>query len=343
MQKRPPGSPKPQRPTEAGTETSNSDPMLSVSVTDLTRRIPEFIYECQYRGHSTRTLEEERSVLNKLLRYLEESDATHCSGAEIRQYLTHVAQGGLQRGGRWGNQPARPVRPRTVRNHWGYLCTFFNWLVEEYPSTVSPMERVRPPIMRPDQVQPFTRDHIHALRQAARRSQNPLRDEAILLFLLDTGVRASKLCAITNRDLDLGGHCCKVLGKGNKHRMVFFGRDTHKALWRYLQDRRIEDDEPLFLSLQGTLAGDPLTRAGLLQLVERLGKAAHLKGVRCSPHTFRHTMAIRFLNDGGNVFTLQQLLGHTGLAMTPKYLNLAQADLAMQARRYSPVDSLKKR
>jgi site-specific recombinase XerD len=131
------------------------------------------------------------------------------------------------------------------------------------------------------------------------------------------------------------------LGKGNKHRVVHFGRDTKKAVWKYLQKRDIEEDEPLFLSVRGTLAGDPLTRAGLLQLMERLGKVAGLQGVRCSPHTCRHTAALRFLNAGGNVFSLQQLLGHTDLTMTQRYLNLAEADLESQARRFSPVDSLK--
>lgn len=249
----------------------------------------------------------------------------------------------MQRGGRWGNQTAqRPVRPRTVRNHWGYLRTFFNWLQEEDPNFASPFDRIKPPIVRPDQIRPFTEEQIQALRSAAKRSLNPLRDEAIVLFLLDTGVRATELCTIKIGDLDLGGYRCNVLGKGNKHRLIYFGRGTKKALWRYLQDRHVDDEEPLFLSVRGTLAGEPLTHAGLLQLIERLGKAARLSGVRCLPHTFRHTMAIRFLNGGGNMFTLQQFLGHTHLAMTQRYLNMAQADLEGQARLYSPVDNLKK-
>jgi integrase/recombinase XerC len=206
---------------------------------------------------------------------------------------------------------------------------------------ISPFDRIKPPIVRADQVRPFTEEQIQSLRNAARLSHNPLRDEAVILFLLDTGIRASELCSIKVRDLDLGGHRCTVLGKGNKHRMAYFGRSTKKAVWRYLQDRHVDDDEPLFLSVRGTLAGDPFTRAGILQLIARLGKAARLHGVRCSPHTFRHTAAIRFLNQGGNVFSLQQLLGHTDLTMTKRYLHLAQADLEVQARCFSPVDSLR--
>lgn len=333
MRKRPQGS------LQTAYPFQDQNPTITVAV--LARRIPEFLYECEYRGHSPVTLVEERSVLEKFLRYLQENKVPHCGGVEIRQYLTHVAQGGLQRGGRWGQKTAQPVRPRTVRNHWSYLRTFFNWMQEEDPSFNSPFDRIKPPIVRSDHILPFTEEQIQALRRAARRTDNPLRDEAIVLFLLDSGVRASELCAIRIRDLDLGGHRCKVLGKGNKHRQVYFGRSTKKALWRYLQDRHIADEEPLFISARGNLAGDPLTRFGLLQMVERLGKAAALHGVRCSPHTFRHTAAIRFLKEGGNVFSLQQLLGHTDLTMTQRYLHLAEADLEVQARRYSPVDSLK--
>lgn len=135
MQKRPPGFQKPQRLNSRNSPGSDG----AITVLELARRIPEFIYECEYRGHSPRTLEEERAVLHKALRFFQESGFEYCGGSEIRQYLKLVAEGGLQRGGRWGNQTAqRPVRPRAVRNHWGYLRTFFNWLQEEDPNFASP-------------------------------------------------------------------------------------------------------------------------------------------------------------------------------------------------------------
>ena len=133
---------------------------------------------------------------------------------------------------------------------------------------------------------------------------------------------------------------CIVLGKGNKHRVVYFGRQTAKALWNYLREEDREPCSPVFLSDRGTKAGEPLTRAGLRQLIERLGKAANIEAVRCSPHTFRHTFAVTFLRNGGNVFSLQQILGHTSLQMTNRYVAVSQADLERQHRQFSPVDRL---
>jgi site-specific recombinase XerD len=80
-----------------------------------------------------------------------------------------------------------------------------------------------------------------------------------------------------------------------------------------------------------------------LQLIERLGKAAKLEAVRCSPHIFPHTFAVEFLRGGGNVFTLKELLGHTSLTRVNRYLALAQADLENQHRQFSPGDRLKRR
>jgi len=157
------------------------------------------------------------------------------------------------------------------------------------------MEKLRPPVNRPDQIQPFTEEQIDALLAAAKRSQHPRRDEAIVLFLLDTGVRASELCNLRMKDMDLQGRRCTVVGKGNKTRSIYFGRNTTKALWQYLKENPREEDESVFTSDRGTRAGEPLTRSGLLQLMMRLGKAAKIEATRCSSHTWRHTFAVTFL------------------------------------------------
>jgi site-specific recombinase XerD len=106
----------------------------------------------------------------------------------------------------------------------------------------------------------------------------------------------------------------------------------------YLREEERTPDQHLFLSERGQNAGEPFLRGGILQLIERLGKKAGIQGVRCSPHTFRHTFAIEFLRNGGNLFTLKQILGHTSLQVTNRYVSLAQADIQSQHRQFSPGD-----
>lgn len=204
------------------------------------------------------------------------------------------------------------------------------------------MNRVAPPKLSSEQVQPFTQEHQIALLHAARRSTHPRRDEAIALFLLDTGVRASELCALKMCDLDLKLRQCNVVGKGKERRTIFFGRTSAKALWQYLREQPREENDFVFVSDRGERAGEPLTRSGLLQLVRRLGRVAQIQAARCSPHTFRRTFAVEFLRNGGNVFSLQQILGHTNLHMTNRYVALAQADIENQQRQFSPADRLKR-
>lgn len=320
---------------------SNSNPGISVS--DLSRFAEGWLLDCEIRQHSQATLDNRRLVLNNLVWFLNEKNYDTCSTLELRQFFAYVTRGDKGTPGRWGHADLdNTVRPSTVRTYHSRLRTFFRWAVGEGAIAKSPLDPIAPPISRTDQIQPFTEPQVGALLAASKKSKHPRRDEAIVMFLLDTGVRASELCGLRFGDLDLPGRRCTVVGKGNKVRAIFFGQTTAKALWNYLRGGNHESASPLFASDRGTSAGDAFTRSGLFQLIERLGKVAKVEATRCSPHTFRHTFAISFLRNGGNVFTLQQILGHTCLQMTNRYVALAQADIERQHRQYSPVDRIRR-
>jgi site-specific recombinase XerD len=318
----------------------NSETALSVA--ELRSAAEGWLLDGDIRQHSARTQGNRREIIEKLLWFLDDQEFATCSLLELRKFLSYLSRGHEDPRGRWGNPRMKSqVKPRTVHTYHGHLRTFFRWLVDEGVIGQSPMESIAPPISRSDQVQPFTDAQVAALIAAAKSTTHARRDEAIVLFLLDTGVRASELCGILFGDLDMPARRCSVLGKGNKRRGVYFGKSTAKALYYYIREDAREPNDSLFITDRGETAGDPLTRSGLLQLIERLEKSAHLTGIRCSPHTFRHTFAISFLRNGGNVFTLQQMLGHTSLHMTNRYVALAQADIEKQHRQFSPVDSLR--
>jgi integrase/recombinase XerD len=316
----------------------------AVAVSDLSHLSEGWLLDCQYRRLSDATVHTRRLLMQKLLWWFDHVGITICGTAELKAFLTYVSTGHEEPGGRWGNpRLSKPVRPRTVKDFHTTLRTFFRWLVEEDAIAVSPMERIRAPISRADQIQPFSEDQVLALLGAARRSDHPKRDEAIVLFLLDALVRASELCHISIEDIDLAGRTARVYGKGGKWRQVYFGATTGRALWKMLAGARREPQDPLFVSERG----GRLTRSGLQQIIERLGLAARIEAVRCSAHTFRHTGALLFLSQrggapAGNVFALQALLGHTDLQMTRRYLQLAQADVQAQHLVSSPVERLKR-
>lgn len=182
----------------------------------------------------------------------------------------------------------------------------------------------------------FTRAHVKALLEACEQAADPERDTALVLVLLDTGVRASELCALTLADVDgATGSITVRRGKGAKARTVYIGARTRKALLRYLLTRASDPPTaPLFPSH----AGGPLTRNALLLLCRRLGARADVP--HSHPHTFRRTCALESLRAGMDVVRLAALLGHSDLQTVRKYLALVEADLQAAHAEHGPVENL---
>jgi len=206
----------------------------------------------------------------------------------------------------------------------------------------SPLKNVKAPRVPNDQVQPFNQDQVLSLLTAARYTRAPERDAAIIALLVDTGMRVSELCGLTVGDFDRMGGELSVLGKGNKRRRVYMGAAARRHLWRYVEAERkqAKPEEPLVVGVGGNRRGTGMTASGVFQVVQAVGKKAGVQGARCSPHTLRHTFAVDFLRGGGNLFELQQLMGHTDLTVLRRYVALAESDLAAAHRKASPLDRM---
>lgn len=174
----------------------------------------------------------------------------------------------------------------------------------------------------------FTPEDVQRLLRCARNA----RDRAIILVLLDTGLRVSELCALTVGDLDVRSGAIVVRqGKGRRDRIVYLGARAKRALLKVLSP---VVTEPLF----ATSAGRRLTVDGVQSMLARLGARAHVE--HCHPHTFRRTFALWSLRAGMNVYALQRLMGHADLDMLRRYLSLVDIDLAQSVREHDPVDRL---
>lgn len=185
------------------------------------------------------------------------------------------------------------------------------------------------------EAQPYNRKKFAMKRPTANR------DQAIILVLLDTGLRAMELCKLTIKDIDIKTGKVEVShgvvggAKGGKGRTVYMGKSTRRAVWRYLNEREDGDnpEAPVFIGIYDR----PLNPNALRQLIVSIAIRAGVKGAH--PHKFRHTMAITYLRSGGDVFTLQSLLGHGSLDMVRHYANIAQVDVEQAHRKASPVDN----
>ena len=161
------------------------------------------------------------------------------------------------------------------------------------------------------------------------------RDVAILELLYASGLRASELCTVTLRDVNLQAGCVRVLGKGMKERIVPLGRAAAEAVTRYLAECRPRLDrhgsEQLFLSRSGR----PMERVGLWMLVEKYGRSSGLlKAV--SPNTLRHCFATHLIGGGADLRVVQELLGHSDIATTQIYTHVDQDRLKAVHARFHP-------
>ena len=251
-------------------------------------------------------------------------------------------------------RPAQRLSAKTVKNIHTTLSSLWQWALEEGFVEHNIVRGIKLPQPPEPVIEPFSTDQIAALLRAAGRSRewsnksgtstrqhNAGRDRLIILLLLDTGVRVAELCNMQIADIDQQARSIRVTGKsrmnsGNgKMRVVYYSRRTGKVLWRYINaDRPASRHDNLIL----TKDGDPMDRRVLAKTINRIGARAGVPDTH--PHRFRHTFAIMFLRNGGDIFSLQRLLGHTTLDMVRRYLRLAQTDIANAHRRASPVANL---
>lgn len=239
----------------------------------------------------------------------------------------------------------------TVKNTAVVIKTFLNWCVcdPEYSNQVHyvTVQRIEAPSVEETIIQPFTDGQIRDLFEACDKESDEhlqLRGRAILALMLDTGVRANELVTlqIGNVSLVASDAYIRVLGKGQKWGEVGLGEQSRRLLTQYLrrfriptlesalqrehkhlspkQLKKVRDQtiahEVVFMSR----AARPLTVNGLEQLFKRLGQTAHIEGVRCSPHTMRHSFAVRFWQRTHDIRTLSKLLRHSSITTTENYL-----------------------
>jgi len=222
-------------------------------------------------------------------------------------------------------------RVRTLRAFGGWLQRELQ--LDGHPLAGLPIPKV-PDVLVPS----LTAPELRALLEGANSTRDSIRDRAILLVLLDTGLRLGELVRLSVGDVDLIEGRCRVMGKGAKERVVPIGGRTRRALRALIVTRRRNvDPDPLFISRRG----GRLTPRAVQQLVHRLALAAGVS-TRCSPHILRHSFARAFLANGGDVFSLQRILGHSpsSLQVTRRYVQLLDDDLRAVHRRVSPVDRL---
>ncbi len=278
----------------------------------LKDEIVEFLLDREARGLSDFTLQFYRQQLAHLPPW---PSLTSVTPTDIREALI---------------RHGKTHSPGGVHALYRALRACIRWYSQEY-DLPNPRSKVPPPKVPQALLDPVELTTVRKMLQTCPHTFHGERDKAILLFLLDTGVRRSELLALQKRDVDMTGSVLVRQGKGGKARTVFLSAKTRKQLLKYL---RYNDTPYLWIDD----ASEPLSSSALQAILRRRAQQAHVPVP--TPHMFRRAFALQSLRNGVDLVSIQRMLGHSSLAIVSRYLKQVDEDLRVAHKRAAPVDSL---
>jgi site-specific recombinase XerD len=303
---------------------------INMAELELNKLILHSAQSNKAEGKSPKTISWYSEMLNDFARFLEskgyQAVLSEFDIQVVREFIVHEQERGLS--------------PFSVQGKVRALKAFSSWLFAESYFGDNLLGNFKLPRVPMNLIEPLTNVEIDQLVAC----QNPLtaigcRDIAILVVMLDTGIRLSELSGVRFEDAHIEEGYLKVMGKGHKERVVPIGASAQKVLWRYIIHFRpepmVRPEDYLFL----TLNGKPLHANAVKLLIKRWGKRAGV--TRLHAHLCRHTFATNYLiHNCGDVFRLQQILGHTSLEMVRRYVHYASSQAMINSKSSSPIDHL---
>ncbi|HWE02286.1 MAG TPA: site-specific tyrosine recombinase XerD [Tepidisphaeraceae bacterium] len=303
-------------------------PMLTRSLTETRSQLPQvrmfLLHLASERGLADNTLHAYRRDLEDMDDWFAKIGKTLLSADadDFRLYLQ--------------DQTRKGQSTRTVARRLAAIRVFLRFLPTIGHDTLPILSQLERP--KPEQSLPkvLSRAQVNQLIAAPKlKTFLHARDVAILELLYASGLRASELCELTMRDLNLQVGFVRVLGKGSKERIVPVGGAAVDAIGRYLTECRPKLDRLKSDRLFVSRTGKPMERIGLWYLVEKYGRSSGLlKSI--SPHTLRHCFATHLIGGGADLRVVQELLGHSDISTTQIYTHVDQDRLIAVHRKFHP-------
>lgn len=289
--------------------------------------VREFLSYCRIEcGFAKATLEAYARDLIDLWRWMQQQKHAHWDDLNLDRIGNHLR-----------SLEARGLEISSIVRHVATIRVFGKFLEARAFAMKNPAELLSRPVAWKRLPSVMGADQVHKLIQAPRPT-DPLylRDVALLELLYASGLRASEAAELTCDQVHFSLGVTRVIGKGNKERIVPVGKPALDALQRYLDDLRpdlLRDDKPtnnVFLSRTGS----ELTRVVIWQVVKRHAKRAGLTGIY--PHMLRHSFATHLLSGGADLRVVQEMLGHSDIQTTQIYTHVDRSRLKQVMAKFHP-------
>lgn len=275
------------------------------------------------RSLSKNTISAYSSDIHRLLLFYKNQDLTTISTEQIFDFINHLNDLGLS--------------PRSSARIISGLKTFYKMLVINGDLESNPLQTVQTPKLPQKLPDVLTHDEINQMMAAIDYSKlSGERDKTIIMLMYGSGLRVSELVSLTINDLFVDEGFVKVVGKGNKERLVPFGSKTIKQVGHYLQHFRdqVANQESKSVLILNQRGGS-LSRVSVFNIIKQLASRAGIKK-SISPHTLRHSFATTLIEAGADLRAVQQMLGHESITTTEIYTHLDKAYLKTVIEQYHP-------
>ena len=289
--------------------------------------IDDFLIEQQVRGNSPKTQKHYFRCLGLFERFQspKNPDISAVSVSDCKAYYIHLSN--------------RNVSSVTVQTYIRALRAFLSWCyLEGYISENIP-KKFRLPKAQKKKIDILTESEVEQLfRCLSGRDFISIRNYCIVALMIDSGLRLNEVVTIRRDKIHIAEGYAIVNGKGNKERFVPLGLNSKRALLRYCAIvPNKEKETPLFV--KDTLI--PIKESTVKQLFRKLKSRSGIP--RLHPHLLRHTFATRYIERGGDIYSLQSILGHTSLEMVKKYVHLIPSKTVVNFAVLSPLDNALKK
>ena len=279
----------------------------------MKKHLEEFYKYLENKQYSVHTIDSYKKDLEQFSYFCKDINIKNIDYKFIRKYLSFLYE--------------KKYSSRSINRHISSLKSFFKYLNKVDIKKENPMLLVSGAKQEKKLPNYINYNDLEVLFTIPDQSDIlGLRNALILELLYSSGVRVSELVSIKLSDIDFSNKRILIKGKGSKERIVLYGKVCEELLNRYINTSRKEllkqDNDYLLLNK----FGNKITDRAIRMIIEDIVKKSSLK-LKISPHTLRHTFATHLLNEGADLKTVQQLLGHSSISTTGIYTHVSNERL----------------
>lgn len=294
-----------------------------------------FLMDQQLKGNTDKTINNYDRMISYFIDFIGDKDISEVTLNDVKAYQIKLSK--KQVDNHFNNFLNRKISKRTIQTYIKHIRVFMNWAYEE--TYIKENLKIRLPKAPKKVIEILSEEEIALIYKSLNdNTEFGLRNKCIVSLMLDSGLRRDEVLSLEVENIHFVQNVMKVTGKGEKDRIVPMGLFTKKLLFKYLNGYRSMPNYPtnvVFISQDKT----PVSKDSVKMLFQRLKKKTGIQRLR--PHLLRHTFATRYLMNGGDVFSLQMILGHSTLEMTREYSHLASAYTVKNFKNLSTLDRLR--